>query len=77
MLLLVTVMAIFMWNRFGKFFIDKIFRPFSDRIDMSLWGILTLTIIILAAMMWAVWHFRHRNALTCMVFSFAKGWGKV
>ena len=73
MLILVTVMAIFMWNRFGNFFIDKIFRPFSDRIDMSLWGILTLTIIILAAMLWAVWHFRHRNALTRMVFSFAKG----
>ena len=67
MLLLLVVIAGF--NRFGTFVIEKILTPFADRLQFNVWWLLVIIILAAAAGIWAVWKFREKSTIC------AKMWG--
>ena len=73
MLILVAVMTVSMWGRYGNFFIDKIFKPFSDRLGAGFWIVLLGLAEACAGALWMLWHFRNRNVVLKKVAGFAKG----
>lgn len=73
MLILVAVMTVSMWGRYGNFFIDKIFKPFSDRLGAGFWIVLLGLAAAFAGALWMLWHFRNRNVVLKKVAGFAKG----
>lgn len=73
MLLLVAFMTVAMWGRYGQFFMDRIFGPFSERLGAGLWTVPAAAAAVLSASLWAVWHYRNRNRMLKAVSGFAKG----
>lgn len=73
MLILVAVMTVSMWGRYGNFFIDKIFKPFSDRLGAGFWIVILGLAAAFAGALWMLWHFRNRNVVLKKVAGFAKG----
>ena len=61
------------WSRFGPFFIDNIWGPASGRLDFSLWWIVSGALILIAGGVWAVMHWRDRNAFCAKVAGVFKG----
>lgn len=59
------------WNEFGSFFMDTIFTPASGR--LSLWWIALVVLAIVAAAVWAVFHWRHSNKLCGRIARAVKG----
>ncbi len=73
MFLLVILLSICMWSRFGSFFMDKIFRPMSGSVDISLFWILLTTAVLLAAAILLIFKFRDSNKILRSVYRFIAG----
>ena len=50
-------------SRFSAFFSDNIWGPLSSKLSVSLWWIVAALAALVAAFVWAVFHFRSRSAL--------------
>lgn len=50
------------WGTFGEFFMRNIWEPLAGRLSFSVWWIVACLVAVVAAFVWATFHFRSRNA---------------
>lgn len=48
-------------DKFGAFFAEQVWTPLSARLSFSLWWLVALVFVLLAAAIWAVFRFRTRS----------------
>ena len=73
MLLLLAVVVIAGFKRFGGFFIEQIWNPMAQRLDFSIWWIVALLVAVCAAGLWLLWRYRESNAFCSNVWGIFKG----
>ncbi len=73
MLLLLAVVVIAGFKRFGGFFIEHIWNPMAQRLDFSIWWIVALLVAVCAAGLWLLWRYRESNAFCSKVWGIFKG----
>lgn len=73
MLLLLAVVVIAGFKRFGGFFIEQIWNPMAQRLDFSIWWIVALLFAVCAAGLWLLWRYRESNAFCSKVWGIFKG----
>ncbi len=73
MLILLAVVVIGGFDRFGGFFVDQIWTPMASRLDFSIWWIAAIVILLGVAALWALWRFRKTNAFCMKVWGIFKG----
>ena len=69
MLLLLAVVVVGGFNRFGGFFVEHIWTPMAQRLDFSIWWIVAVLVLAGAAGCFALWRYRDTNPV------FSKVWG--
>ena len=73
MLMLLAVVVIGGFDRFGGFFLEQIWTPMSSRLDFNLWWIVAALIFAGSAGLWALWHYRDSNAFCSKVWGIFRG----
>ena len=73
MLLLLAVVVIAGFKRFGVFFIEQIWNPMAQRLDFSIWWIVALLVAVCAAGLWLLWRYRESNTFCSKVWGIFKG----
>ena len=73
MLLLLAVVVIAGFKRFGGFFVEQIWNPMAQRLDFSIWWIVALLVAVCAAGLWLLWRYRESNAFCSKVWGIFKG----
>ena len=69
MLLLLAVVVVGGFNRFGGFFVEQICTPMAQRLDFSIWWIVAVLAVAGVAGCYALWRYRDTNPV------FSKVWG--
>ena len=69
MLLLLAVVVVGGFNRFGGFFVEQIWTPMALRLDFSIWWIVAVLAVAGVAGCYALWRYRDTNPV------FSKVWG--
>lgn len=73
MLILVLVLAVIMWSRFGEFFVDKVLEPVSGRLNMSLLAFGLGAVAVCLVIWWVLMHFSNRSKAALALLGFLKG----
>lgn len=73
MLLLLALVVIAGFNRFGGFFMDQILAPMATKFNFSVWWLILILVLVGAAALWALWRYRETNALCRKVWGIFKG----
>lgn len=73
MLLLLAVVVVGGFDRFGGFFVEQIWTPMASRLDFSIWWIVLILFAAGSASLWAIWRFRDSNALCGKVWGIFQG----
>lgn len=73
MLLLLAVVLVFGFERFGQFFVERIWEPIAQRFGGNIWwGVLALSVIGVAGI-YMVWHLRSANTFCLKVWNVFRG----
>jgi len=73
---LLTLLVLFLllgWNRFGGFFVEKIWNPLSDKLSFSLWWILVGLAAAGVAGLYALYKFRNSSGVLGKIWGFISG----
>ena len=73
MLLLLAVVVIGGFNRFGGFFVEQIWTPMASRLNFSIWWVVALLALAGSASLWALWRYRDSNAFCSKVWGIFRG----
>lgn len=73
MLLLLAVVVIAGFKRFGGFFVDQIWNPMAQRLDFSIWWIVALLVAVCSAGLWFLWRYRESNTFCSKVWGIFRG----
>lgn len=73
MLILLAVVVVGGFDRFGGFFMEQIWTPMASRLDFSIWWIVLILCMAGAASLWALWRFRDANAFCGKVWGIFRG----
>lgn len=73
MLIMLAIVVVGGFDRFGTFFLEQIWTPMSMNAGFSLWWILVLLALVGTAAMYAVWKFREQNALCARIWKIVVG----
>ncbi len=73
MLILLAVVVIGGFNRFGGFFVEQIWTPVSQKFSFSLWWIVAILVVAAAVACYSVWRFRKTNAFCKKIWSIING----
>lgn len=73
MLLLLAVVVVGGFNRFGDFFIEQIWTPMRSGLNFSIWWIVALLVLVGAAALRALWRYRDSNKFCSKVWSIFRG----
>lgn len=73
MLLLLAVVVIAGFKRFGGFFVEQIWNPMAQRLDFSIWWIVALLVAVCVAGLWLLWRHRESNAFCSKVWGIFRG----
>lgn len=76
MLMLLAVVVVGGFDRFGTFFVEQIWTPMASRLDFSIWWIVALLAVAAAGCLYALWSFRDSNPLCIKVWNIFKGFGQ-
>lgn len=60
MLLFLVALLVFKWKDFGAFFVEKMWKPFEENLNFSLWWLLLGVAVLFAAIMYTVYRTRDR-----------------
>lgn len=73
MLMLLAVVVIGGFNRFGDFFIEQIWTPMRSSLNFSIWWIVALLVMAGSAALWALWRYRHSNKVCSKIWGIFRG----
>ncbi len=73
MLLLLAVVVIAGFNRFGGFFMEQIWTPMARRLDFSIWWIVAVLVMAGAGCCYALWRFRETNPFCSKIWGIFRG----
>lgn len=73
MLLLLVVVVVGGFNRFGSFVLGQILQPFADRFQFSVWWLVAVLVVIMAAAIGILWKFHERNKFCGKIWKVIKG----
>ena len=73
MLLLLAVVVIGGFDRFGGFFLDQIWTPMAQRLDFSIWSIVAVFALGAAAGFYLLWRFRDSDGFCSKVWGIFRG----
>ena len=73
MLLLLGVVVVGGFNRFGGFFLEQILAPMAQKFNFSVWWLVALLASAALVAAWMVWRFRDRNAFCSKVWGIIRG----
>lgn len=73
MLLLLAVVVIGGFDRFGGFFVEQIWTPMSQKFDFSIWWIVALVGALICCGGYAIWRFRDANGLCARIWGVFRG----
>ena len=73
MLLMLAVVVVGGFDRFGSFFMEQIWLPMSSRLDFSIWWLVALLAAAASSGIYALWRFRGTNAFCGKVWGVFKG----
>lgn len=73
MLLLLAVVVVAGFKRFGGFFVEQIWNPMAQRLDFSIWWIVALLVAVCVAGLWLLWRYRESNTFCSKVWGIFKG----
>ena len=76
MLMMIAVVLVFGFDRFGSFFIERIWSPLAQRFDSSLWWILIGVIVLGFVALGLIWRLRESNNLCAKIWKVFKGVGQ-
>lgn len=73
MLLLLAVVVVAGFKRFGGFFVEQIWNPMAQRLDFSIWWIVALLVAVCVAGLWLLWRYRESNTFCSKVWGIFRG----
>ncbi|MCM1502435.1 MAG: flippase-like domain-containing protein [Bacteroidales bacterium] len=73
MLIFLVALLLFRWEKFGAFFVGKMWGPLSGRVGFSMWWILAASVAAFAAIVWAIVKYHDRNRTLSKVYSICTG----
>ena len=76
MLLLLAVVVVGGFNRYGAFFVNEVWNPMTDRFGLGVWLILAGALGLAAAGMYMMWRFREKSRFCGKVWSIFRGMGQ-
>ncbi len=71
MLMMLAVVVVAGFRRFGTFFIDQIWMPMSQKFNM--WWVMTIVLALTAGMLYLIWRYRESNAFCGKVWGIFRG----
>lgn len=76
MLMLLAIVVVGGFNRFGTFFVEQIWTPMASRLDSAIWWVIALLSASAAGCIYALWRFRDSNPFCIRVWDVFKGFGQ-
>lgn len=73
MLILLAVVVVGGFDRFGSFFVEQIWSPMSGRLDFSIWWVVAAAAVVCGAGCWVLWRYRDTNAFCSKVWGIFRG----
>ena len=73
MLMMLAIVVLGGFNRFGGFFMEQIWTPMSESLDFSIWWIVALLALAGAASLWTLWRYRKSNSFCSKVWGIFRG----
>ena len=73
MLLLLLVVLIGGADRFGSFFMERIWEPMVQRLDTAVWWLLAAFAATGCVALYALWHFRNANGVCSKIWGVVRG----
>ena len=73
MFIFLAALLVFRWERFGTFFVTKMWEPLSERLSFSLWWIVAALVVLCGLCIWGIYAFRKSNGAAAKIWSLAKG----
>ena len=73
MFLFLIALLVFRWKEFGAFFVEKMWKPFEENLNFSLWWIVALAIILCAGAGLWIYATRSRNSFSRKAADACKG----
>ena len=76
MLMLLALVLILGFNRFGNFFVERIWNPMAERFNSNLWWMLAVVMILGLSVLVLFWRLREKNRFCRKVWGVFKGIGQ-
>lgn len=73
MLMLLAVVLIFGFDRFGSFFVERIWEPMSQKFDTGLWWMLFAVCVLGVGVLALFWRLRNANGVCAKIWGVLKG----
>jgi len=73
MLLMLAIVIIGGFERFGMFFMEQIWQPMTSRLNFSLWWVIMTLAAAAAAFIYIIWRYRDRNPFCIKVWGILRG----
>lgn len=73
MLLLLVLVVVGGFSRFGGFFVESILQPMATRFNLNLWWVVAVAVASVLSLVCLVWRFRKSNRFCSKVASVCKG----
>lgn len=76
MLMLLAVVLVFGFDRFGSFFVERIWEPMTQKFDTNLWWILLVLCVLGVGALAIFWRLRNANGFCGKIWGIFKGIGQ-
>lgn len=73
MLMMLALVVVGGFEKFGNFFIRQIWEPIASRLDISLWWVLLVLAVCGLGGIWVIWRFRATNRFCAKVWGIFTG----
>ena len=73
MLMMLALVVVGGFEKFGNFFVRQIWEPIASRLDISLWWVLLVLAVCGLGGIWVIWRFRATNRLCAKVWGIFTG----
>lgn len=73
MLLMLAVVVVGGFDRFGNFFLEEIWQPIAGRFSLNIWWVVLALCLAGGAAVYAVWRFRESNTFCSRIWSIFSG----